>query len=402
MKNITGKFTKDCIIYTDNVEDEAMSIIYNICNHPAFEGQTIRIMPDVHAGKGIVVGFTTTIGKFVNPSHIGVDIGCSMTLIRLSRKLPEDKYAIVEHRIKESIPIGFDIHTKPVSKDTEKKLHAFINKRYSAARASWGEMIPDVGSIDEKFFQKMLKRINMEPKVFYKSIGTLGGGNHFLEYGEDDGKYDTGYFTIHCGSRNFGVKVCEYWKNIAQNTSEASPYNGYLTGEELQSYLSDMVIAQAYALFNHQTIAAKVTEIFSKFGCKPVEEIVSSHNYIDFGDMILRKGAIRSYEGKKIIIPFNMRDGLAVCEGKSNDEWNCSAPHGAGRIMSRNQAKNSITLEDYQESMKGIYSTSVCAGTIDESPMAYKPMNEIISLITPTAEILYMVRPKINIKAFEN
>lgn len=402
---LKGKYSS-CIIYTDNVDDEAIKVLYGILDHPSAKGQTIRIMPDVHAGKDIVVGFTSTIGDCINPKHIGVDIGCMMTLMRFSKKVPSEKYELFEHRIKEAVPVGMAIHEKASNKDIEKKLYAHLNSRYSSARSSWPEMIPEIAYIDEKYIQKFLKRINMDPKSFYKSLGTLGGGNHFLEYGEcDDPDNDTGFFTIHCGSRNLGVKVCTYWSNKAQNMKNSdgsASANGYLYGEDMRGYLSDMVITQAYAEFNHLMIEAAITEIVSKFGIKTKKSLKSTHNYIDFSDMILRKGAVRANEGQRVIIPFNMRDGLAVCIGKGNETWNYSAPHGAGRIMSRNQAKNLITFEEYAESMKGIVSSSVCAGTIDESPMVYKPMTEILENIKPTVDVEFFVKPKINIKATDD
>lgn len=253
-----------------------------------------------------------------------------------------------------------------------------------------------------------------------------------MEYGEtDDGR---AFFTVHCGSRNFGLKVCKYWVKIATNPDKSlkkevverikasepdkskwqelikntmeelktrNP-NGFLSGENLKGYLSDMVIATAYASFNHEMIVEKVKEILQKMcRIKEIDRIVSVHNYIDFSDHILRKGAIRSYKGERMIIPFNMRDGIAICEGKSNDDWNCTAPHGAGRIMSRSAAKNRISMEEFKASMEGIYSTTVCEATIDESPMAYKPMEEILQNIEPTAEVLFFIKPKINIKAAE-
>ena len=272
----------------------------------------------------------------------------------------------------------------------------------------------------------------MDEGVFYKSLGTLGGGNHAIEYGVYNNCYT---FMIHCGSRNFGNKVCRYWEKIASSNQidnkllkeaikelkkktenkrelpekiaalteefkSRTCSNGYLMGENMNGYLTDMVIAQAYAKFNHKLICDKIAEILYKInGAKVVEIVQSIHNYVSFDDKIIRKGAIKAYEGEKMVIPFNMRDGLAICIGKSNEDWNCSAPHGAGRIMSRSKAKSNISLEEFQESMKGIYTTSVCKNTIDESPMAYKDTNTIIELIGDTCDILYMVKPVINIKS---
>lgn len=254
--------------------------------------------------------------------------------------------------------------------------------------------------------------------------------NHFLEYGETE---DTrAFLTVHCGSRNFGLKVAKYWMSQAKRgdlskelnkrikgiketvhdktkweslikkaKEEVKQHNpeGYLEGEKLQGYLSDMVIAQGYAKYNHEIIMNLAKEILLGYRIHEVSRIQTIHNYISFEDHIIRKGAIQSYSGRKMIIPFNMRDGLAICEGKSNEEWNFSAPHGAGRIMSRTAARKNIDVEEFKKSMEGIYSTSVGPGTIDESPMVYKNTEEIIKLISPTANILFFVRPKINIKS---
>ena len=429
MITVTGKYTS-AKIFTDNVEDEALALIYGLCNHPVFEGMPIRICPDVHAGKGIVIGFSCPIPGAVSPAHVGCDIGCSMTSLRLSGILNPKDYAEFEHKVKQVIPTGFNINEKGLDKTTEKLFFNFLSNEYNKARSAWPEMIPDVGRIDEAYISKMLKRIGMEESVFYKSLGTLGGGNHFLEYGEGD---ETGFFTIHCGSRNFGLKVFNYWNKISTNgkiskdemkrmTEEVKASctdktqlksllneakknlekkfaNGYLYNEQLRGYLSDMVIAQAYAKFNHKVISMRVEDILGKFNLHVVDTIYTTHNYIDFTDHIIRKGAINASEGRKLIIPFNMRDGLAICVGKGNTDWNCTAPHGAGRIMSRSAAVKNLDVETFENEMKDVYSTSVCRGTLDECPMAYKDTQEIISLINPTVDILFFVVPTINIKA---
>lgn len=431
MLEIKGTYTKDCKVYAETIEQEALSTIYGICEHPAFKDAKIRIMPDCHQGKGIVIGFTCPVGDFVDPQHIGVDIGCQMTSIELSKPIEEKKYATFERQLRNKIPTGFNINGKKVFED--KVFFKFLNKEYNKARSNWSDMIEDIGSIDEAYITAMLKRIGMDEGVFYKSIASVGSGNHFIEYGLTDD--NRAFFTVHCGSRNFGVKVANYWISQAKRTMRTSAiYNvdeeikkikatvadrtqwrtlieeakekaktcnpqGYLSGDKLKGYLSDMVIAQAYAHFNHEMIINIAKEILLKHGIKEVDRINTIHNYISFEDHIIRKGAIQSYKGQKMIIPFNMRDGLAICEGKSNDDWNCSAPHGAGRLMSRSAAKKNVDLEVFKKSMEGIYSTCVGMSTIDESPMAYKDMNEIIKLIEPTADILFFVKPKINIKA---
>jgi RNA-splicing ligase RtcB len=279
----------------------------------------------------------------------------------------------------------------------------------------------------------------MEFGTFIKSIGSLGGGNHFMEYDTND-EIKKWAFTVHTGSRNLGKMVCQKWSHAAKGPSvdkanmekEVKEFvanykgdvteipehlkqirakyrtpdsDGFLEGDLLRGYLTDMVIAQAYAKFNRMIILRKAEAIMNGINkAKVIDHVASVHNYLDFSDMTIRKGSIRSYKGEKMIIPFNMRDGLAICEGKSNDDWNCSAPHGAGRLMSRAAAKKNIDFNDFQKQMSdaGIYSTSVCQNTLDEAPDAYKPMKEIVELIKDTCDIQFFMKPKINIKATES
>ena len=429
MLELKGKYNKDCKIFIDNVEDEALSLIYSILDSKEHTNVPIRIMPDTHAGKGIVIGFTQPLSKSVCPNHIGVDIGCCITTCITNKEINSEEYELIEHRVNNEIPFGFNINKKRVF--DMKVFLKFMRSEFSKARSMCPELVNDV-EISEKYISNMLNRIGMDEGMFYKSLMSVGGGNHFIEFGDCEGKYA---FTVHCGSRNFGVKVAKYWTKIAssnqvdnkllkeaikelkkniENKKELpqkiyelteefksrSCSNGYLMGENMVGYLTDMVIAQAYAKFNHKLICDKISEILYKInGAKVIETIQSIHNYVSFDDKIIRKGAIKSYEGEKMIIPFNMRDGLAICVGKSNADWNYSAPHGAGRIMSRSKAKANISLEEFKESMNGIYTTSVCKNTIDESPMAYKDTNVIIEHIKDTCDILYMVKPIINIKS---
>lgn len=435
MIEIKGNACKDVKIFTDNVETEAMSLIYSIANHPVFNDSKIRIMPDTHAGKGIVIGFTAPLNDYVNPSHVGCDIGCSMTTMLFDTRLDPADYKDVEHKIRKDVPTGFDIHTKKVFND--KDFYKFMNTEMRKAKSAWPEMV-DYSTVDEKYVDRLLKRVGMDPGTFYRSIATVGGGNHFVEYGEYEGG---SAWTVHCGSRNFGLKVFKYWDNISKKAPysknelrdltnkfkeeykrshsdmreftaaldkyidelNARHYTGYLSGDNMRGYITDLFFAQAYAKFNHKMIAERIYNIVRKFGLKTiVETIYTTHNYINPIDHIIRKGAIASYEGEKMIIPFNMRDGLAICVGKSNDDWNCSAPHGAGRIMSRAKAKANVDLEEFKKSMEGIYSTSIGVGTLDESPMVYKNTDEILELIKPTCDVLFMIKPKINIKAMES
>ena len=395
MLELKGKYCKDCKIFTDNIEQEALSMVYHFLDNPMFEGAKIRIMPDVHAGKDIVVGFTVPFTDHVNPDHVGGDIGCSVSTAITDLPICPEDYAQIEKCIRENVKFGMTIQPKAVYPYAE--LYKHLQLRLQQARQQWPEM---VGAMDvsERGITAMLKRLAQKESMFYNSIGTVGGGNHFVEVGETP---EENYaFTVHCGSRNLGQMVWKYWKMEANKQTGMT--NGFLVGEAMKGYITDMVVAQAYAEFNHQVIDRLVLEAISQGSGKNaniVEQIYTTHNYIDFSMKMMRKGAVAAPAGRKLVIPFNMRDGLIIARGKGNVDWNQSAPHGAGRLLSRSDAKVLIDLEEYRESMKGIYSTSVGTGTIDESPMAYKDPMEILRLIEDTVEVEYFIRPVINLKA---
>lgn len=394
--NVTGNFTSAEIL-TDDIELSALNWVTELCNHPAMEGVPIVQMPDVHAGSSCNVGTAYPIGLYVNPDHVGVDIGCTISMHRLSCAVNPEDFPLLDHRIREAIPTGMDICLK--NSINEKELFRFLNSQYQKARSAAPDLINEAPRIDARFITDFCRRIKLQEGIFYKSLGTLGGGNHFLEYGEDT-ETGEGWLSIHCGSRNLGVKVANHWHSIAQNPKRTK-FVSYLCGDALSGYLSDMVIAQAYALYNHQIVRDRIFAILRKL-CKAKceESILTTHNYISVSDDVpmLRKGAIDASKGRKVAIPFNMRDGIAICIGKGNNQWLNTAPHGAGRIMSRAQAKKQISMREYESSMSGIYSSSVCTGTLDESPMAYKPTKEILELILPTVEVVSLIKPKLNIK----
>lgn len=439
MIELVGKYT-NAKIFADTIEEGVYSQVYDIINCRAFEGQKVVCAPDVHVGASGPCGLVATIGNYVCPEHIGVDIGCSVSMIILDKKLPVDKYAEFERRIKNTIPFGFNINSKTVI--DYKDFYKFLTNGFNKYRNYWPEMLMDLpGQVTEKWVSEQLNRLGMDEGTFYKSLGTVGGGNHFIEYDEqEDG--DLAGVTLHFGSRNFGVKVCKYWMrktNVALTKDQVKEYThsfkeryikehvdangkidmsgfkealskhidemseghikGYLSGEMLKGYLMDMLLAQLYAKYNHMTVQKTIKELLIKYGINEVRTITSTHNFIDLHDHTLRKSAIRSYEGEEMLVPFNMRDGVAICEGLSNSEWLNSCAHGAGRKMSRSKAKEKVTMEEFEESMKNVYSTTVCKGTIDESPMAYKDTKEIKDLITETCTIKFMMIPKINIKA---
>ena len=400
MEQIIGRYCKDCVVYSDTMDNDARSIIYGFVNHPMFKDSKIRIMPDVHVGKDIVVGFTAPFRDSVNPDHIGGDIGCTVSTAITNTPVNPADYAEIEANIRKHVKFGLTMHEHTRFKYPE--LFAHLKQRLQEAKRAWSDYVMPI-DVSEKWIEQMLTRINMDSATFFKQIGTVGGGNHFVEIGvTPDGNYA---ITVHCGSRNLGQKVWKYWHVVANCSQCDHLVRGYLSGEQMKGYITDMVIAQAYAEFNHIVIHRLIADIFrSIYGNTSdiVEQIITTHNYIDFANRMMRKGAVASIEGKKLVIPFNMRDGLIICMGKSNPEWNCSAPHGAGRLMSRAMAKELIGIEEYRASMNGIYTTSVQKDTIDESPMAYKDPMEILEAIKDTVDVLYFVKPVINLKSCSN
>ncbi len=417
-------------IFAENVEEEAYKQIMSMASHPYFKGTKIRIMPDTHAGKGCTIGTSYPITDFVNPSNVGVDIGCSVSLWLTDAIANPKDYAEIERRIKRSVPLGFNIHHKTMY--DEGKFHNFLRNRYEEARSKWNDMVLPDFDFSEKGIAKWCQKLGMDLGVFYHSIGTVGGGNHYIEVGVDkNGHYAVSY---HCGSRNLGVKVCKYWENKAKGGIDKSEFKhrvdeaksschdktkmkalindiklkmeqetaptGFLTGLDMKGYITDMVIAQAYAMLNHKVIGGIIKdEMVKVIGPFNSENIYTTHNYINMEDHILRKGAVYAGKDVKFVLPFNMRDGLAVCVGKGNEDWNCTAPHGAGRLMSRTEAKKTLSMEIFKQQMSDITTTSVCPNTLDESPMAYKSMESIVRLVEPTCEIIEFIKPVINIKA---
>ena len=362
---INGK-TTSAEIFTDNIEESARAWVAELCDHPAMEGLPIVQMPDVHAGSSCNIGTAYPIGAYINPGHVGVDIGCTISMHKLSDTVSPDDFALLDQRIREVIPTGTSICAK--NSLNEKELFRFINAQYQKARSAAPDLINEIPRIDARFISDFCRRIKLQEGIFYKSLGTLGGGNH--------------------------------WCCIAENPRKAE-YTGYLCGDALRGYLSDMIITQAYALYNHHIIRDRIFIILKKTSnAKCTESIFTTHNYISVTDEVpmLRKGAIDASENRKVVIPFNMRDGIAICLGKGNGQWLNTAPHGAGRIMSRTQAKKQIALSDFEEVMSGIYSTSICKENLDESPMAYKPTDEILNLIEPAVDVITVVKPRLNIK----
>jgi len=354
-------------VFTNNIEPSALSQIQNLLNQSFVAGSKIRIMPDVHAGAGCTIGTTMTITNKVVPNLVGVDIGCGMETVKL--KDTHIELTKLDKAIHQYIPAGFDIRNTP---------HSYASKI-------------DLTALRCK------KHMNLERAAL--SIGTLGGGNHFIELAKDtDGVL---YLVVHSGSRNIGNMAAEWYQKRAIEDMKKQKIKieralSYAEGQLMEDYLHDMKILQTYADINRQAI---IKELQKRVGFKIIESFTTVHNYIDMQSMILRKGAISAKKAERMLIPMNMRDGSIIAIGKGNDDWNCSAPHGAGRIMSRQAAKEAITLTQFEQSMKGVYSTTISRRTIDEAPFAYKPMDEIVAAIGCTAEVERHITPIYNFKA---
>ncbi len=369
---LKGKYNK-AFVFTDDIDSETRKQIEATLNHPAFTETEIRIMPDCHAGAGSVVGFTSKLNNFIIPNVVGVDIGCGIYSYNLG-KIKTD-FDLLDNFIRKKIPHGFGIRENIYTKNNE--LNIFFD-----------ELIP------------VVEMMNLEITKIEKSIGSLGGGNHFIELGKDNN--NDIWLTVHSGSRNFGLQVATFYqekaKEIVRDQKIDLPKGTEYLSMDLggKEYLSSMNIAQKLAHFNRVIMAEQIIE-FLRVDVK--REVFSIHNYIDFKDKIIRKGAIRAYENEPLVIPFNMRDGLIIGKGKGSEKWNFSAPHGAGRIMSRTKAKKSVNLNEFKKSMKGIYTTCVNKSTLDESPFVYKDMNDILKSINETVEIELSVKPLYNFKA---
>lgn len=376
MFEIHGNFgtAKVFIEREDLLEESARTQIQALMDNQYVEGSTIRIMPDCHAGKGCVIGFTQTLPqRVVIPSLVGCDIGCGMLALKI-RNFDFDKRnlgkldGLFRHGV---IPSGFNINATPHNSVTT-ELRNQLESIYA--------------SID---VEKALR-----------SIGSLGGGNHFCEVNKsDDGTY---WLVIHTGSRHLGLEVEGYYSALAkEHASNPNAQFIALTGKDFDNYIHDMKIAQRFASENRMAIACTISDAFC-WNAGNIESIVETiHNYIDMESMTVRKGAIRLANGETAIIPMNMSDGSLIVHGKGNVDWNMSGPHGAGRLMSRGAARRSLKMEDFKASMTGIYTTSVCEDTIDESKMAYKPMESIVSAIKDTCDIVEIVKPIYNFKAVE-
>ncbi len=388
----------DLKIYCAGIDGSALEQIYSLAKFEVYKDSKIRIMPDAHAGIGCTIGTTMTLTDRVTPNLVGVDIGCGMIVAELGRAFV-DPFRL-EEVIEQNIPSGMNVRDKAIPETTE-ACGLLDDLRCPAGRRDYNAL----------------------------SVGTLGGGNHFIELDEDD--KGNLYLVIHSGSRNLGKKVCDYYQRLAereryfagqgvvaeliarmkaegrardiQEELKKLPRQmgvrdplAYLEGQSFEDYIHDMGLCQQFASLNRR---AMVRIIVDEMGLKPTSVWQTIHNYIDIERMILRKGSISAQRGERVIIPMNMRDGSLICIGKGNPDWNWSAPHGAGRLLSRSDANRQIRLEDFQKDMEGVASWSVCTSTLDEAPGAYKPTESIISQIGPTVTVENIIRPVYNYKA---
>lgn len=399
-------------IFAKTIEESARQQIEQFASLEAFKNSKIRVMPDVHSGAGCVIGFTADLGDKVIPNVVGVDIGCGMFAVNIGRV--DIDLATLDNVIKTFIPSGMNVHENSIE--------------HSPATA-WSS---------EPWANKIIKELRCYDRLrnldrLEASMGTLGGGNHFIEVDVDESTGDK-WIIIHSGSRNLGKQVAEIYQDIAikkcnsqkeEISKVISEYKAqgrekeiataiavlkaqkphiphdlcYLEGEDRENYLHDMKLCQKFAELNRAAIFNLLSHYYPTH--IPIKKCFTTmHNYIDDNN-IVRKGAISAQDGERLLIPINMRDGCILGVGKGNSDWNCSAPHGAGRLMSRSKAKETLTMEEYQNTMNGIYTTSVCHETLDEAPQAYKPLEEITSLIEPTVDIISILKPIYNFKAKE-
>lgn len=405
MKEIKGMYSS-AKIFTDIIDEKAVEQIQTLCNQEFTKDAKIRIMPDAHAGVGCVIGFTANLGELVIPNIVGVDIGCGMLTVDL--KDSQIDLEKLDQIIRKYIPSGTSVHSGRIMR---------------------------FDKLQELYCYRELK----DSKRIERSIGTLGGGNHFIEVDVDENNHS--YLVIHTGSRNLGKQVAQYYQNLAYDLMAGKDdlllkqeqlivdYKKqgrkdelqeaikelrknfiakevqlpkelcYLSGKYRDQYLHDMAICQEYATLNRQMIAKIILKQLLDRSLEEFDYFETIHNYIDHDENIMRKGAVSAKLNEKILIPINMRDGSLICLGKGNEEWNQSALHGAGRLYSRQKAKELFSLNEFEDQMQGIYSTSINQHTLDECPMAYKSMDDIVNNIGETATIIQVIKPIYNFKA---
>ncbi len=406
MQEVKGKYNT-AKVYTDVVDEKSLQQIKTLCDQEFTSGAKIRLMPDVHAGAGCTIGTTMTIKDKIVPNLVGVDIGCGMETLMIHKDSDAARNfdpAQLDMIIRKNIPCGFDIR---------KFAHQYVDE------VEWDNI--------KGIYNKHRAQL---------SLGTLGGGNHFIEADRDE--EGNLYIVVHSGSRHAGLEIAEYyqemaWKQLngktkadvdvmisqlkvegreteieakrvemnAQIKTQIPKDLAYVSGYLFDDYINDMRIMQHFAMLNRMAMINTISIGLHLKKDEIVDQFTTIHNYIDTENMILRKGAVSAQKGEKLLIPINMRDGSLICIGKGNEDWNCSSPHGAGRVMSRNKAKKELSMEEFKAEMSGIYSTTVTKETLDEAPMAYKTMDDIVANIGPTADIVNVIKPIYNFKAAE-
>jgi RNA-splicing ligase RtcB len=406
MQEVKGKYNT-AKVFTDVVDEKSLQQIKTLCDQEFTSGARIRLMPDVHAGAGCTIGTTMTIKDKIVPNLVGVDIGCGMETLMIhkdSEAAQKFDPAQLDMIIRKNIPCGFDIR---------KFEHQYV------AEVEWDNI--------KGIYNKHRAQL---------SLGTLGGGNHFIEADKDE--EGNLYIVVHSGSRHAGLEIAEYYQEMAwrqlngktkadldamisqlkaegreteieakrvemnaQIKTQIPKDLAYVSGYLFDDYINDMRIMQHFAMLNRKAMINTISIGLHLKKEEIVDQFTTIHNYIDTENMILRKGAVSAQKGEKLLIPINMRDGSLICLGKGNEDWNCSAPHGAGRVMSRMKAKKELSMEEFKAEMSGIYSTTVTKETLDEAPMAYKTMDDIVANIGPTADILNVIKPIYNFKAAE-
>ena len=376
MFTLKGKYNSANILTDAGIDDTTTSQIYTFLNHPAFAKGYIAIMPDCHAGKGSCIGFTMQLNDYIIPNIVGVDIGCGMYAMKIPGEMNDEDFKAFDEWIRNRIPSGFSIHESPTDA-------AHYNRD------------------EADIFKDLAWRVGQKSGRVLESLGTLGGGNHFIEID----KTDAGglWIVIHSGSRNLGLTVAQFHQDRAAEFCRKALVHGIPKGAEYlpremggEEYLGDMALAQLYARRNREAMGHIIMGFFD---CDPEEAFHCVHNYISFEDDIIRKGAISAHEGERVLIPLNMRDGIIIGTGKGSKKWNMSAPHGAGRLFSRGQAKKTLSLDEFTSDMDGIWTSCVSHGTLDECPRAYKPKEVILDVIGETVDVEAVLKPIYNFKA---
>jgi len=363
---VKGKFN-EALVYAKAIEASCENKIRQYLDHPAFAGTKIRIMPDVHLGKSTVIGWTATYDSLIIPSFIGLDIGCGVCACNLGRgKLAFDK---LDKFIRKSIPSGQAVRDSP----HEELEEDFKNK-----------------------IKKLCEKQGKNPDRVFAALGSLGGGNHFIEIDADE--QHNRWLLIHTGSRIFGANTAEYHEALALRETSADSSIKYLSGVFAQDYLDDVKFVQHYASVNRSLIAQTIAKDFFDVDIRETEYIDCAHNYIDAEEKIVRKGAISAKAGQSMVIPFSMSEGAVLAKGKGNAEWNYSAPHGSGRKKARTDAR-SLSLDEYRKEMRGVWSSVICKDTLEESPMAYKKPKDVLDYIAGAVELKQRLRPLYNFKA---